>query len=192
MAKKIVVDEVYGKIKYNEDEWKKTEEIEFVFGKVKQSVKCEIEIYNSIYEELKLGLFDEEDTIFWRNKPEITEPEKSEEIAKKQKELYKVFLNNISDIVINMKEAAIEECDNMVNGREFAELKKMFGKDKAERIFKYKSDEDKLESIRFCKMRVFSDRIEMTCTCDWYKPSGGFIIMGDKSVIMRPLDSLSI
>lgn len=68
---------------------------------------------------------------------------------------------------------------------------KLVGKEKAAALFSAKGKEEKLESLKLSVMRVFIDRIEIKCTCDWYKYGGGFIVLENGECLMRQIDSLS-
>ena len=41
-------------------------------------------------------------------------------------------------------------------------------------------------------MRIYTDCIEITCTSDWFKPSGDFFVFEDGSVEMLYVDCMSI
>ena len=66
-------------------------------------------------------------------------------------------------------------------------------KEKAQRLLAAKTREEKLVSLQPKKLKVLNDTIEITCTCDWYKLSGGFIVfIEDGSVEMVFVDCMSI
>lgn len=59
-------------------------------------------------------------------------------------------------------------------------------------LFNAKTREEKLESLVLKRMRIMQDTIEITCTCGWYKPSGGFAVFEDGSVEMLFVDCMNI
>jgi len=92
----------------------------------------------------------------------------------------------------NMEEAALRKREEMIENQTEESFARILGKDKAKRVFAAKTREEKLESIQLKRMRVMQDCIEITCTCDWFSPSGGFSIFPDLGVEMLYVDCMSI
>lgn len=194
MAKKTIVDNLYGKITLkNEDYWLLNDKLKVKVVNKDILVNVEIDVFDIKYEKFLLGLYEEELMQYFRNNPQKIKSEEVEKIKKQQKELYKKYLvDNIAKTVNNIEEAALEKRAEMIEGETVESFSRIVGKEKAQRVFDAKTREEKLESLELKRLRVMSDNIEITCTCDWFKPSGGFVIFQDGSVEMFYVDSMSI
>ena len=156
-------------------------------------VKPEIEIYNIIYEEFTMGLMSEKIEQFHRDNPELLNADEAEKIKKEQKGFYQKYLiDDLNKICYNIEEAALRKREELLEGENEESFSEIVGKEKAKRVFSDKTREEKLDSLELKRLRVQKDKIEIICKCDWFSPSGGFVIFGDGSVEMFYVDSMSI
>lgn len=102
------------------------------------------------------------------------------------------ILNKDKKLSKNIEEAALRKREEILEGQTEESFAKIVGKEKAKCCFAAKTREEKLASLELKRMRIFKDCIEITCTCDWFKPSGGFSVFEDGSVEMLYVDSMSI
>ena len=193
MAKKTINDEVYGKITYKNGCWELKEKREIKISNKVESIKVEIEVYDEIYEEYRLGILNPELMKFHQKNPSLLNEEEAERIKSIQKEIYiKYFLSEAYNISEKIEEAALRKRDEILEDQTEDTFSKIVGKEKAKRVFKAKTREEKLESIVLKRMRIFKDSIEISCTCDWFNPSGGFTIFEDGNIEMFYIDSMNI
>lgn len=195
MAKKLKIeDEVYGKMTLIDEEyWRLDNKIDINLNGTVHQVKVEIEIYDDTYIRYEYNLMPEPVKKYYDEHPLELEKEETIEAEKKQKELFQtLIINNIKTIEHNMEEAALRKREEMMENQTEESFARILGKDKAKRVFAAKTREEKLESIQLKRMMVLQDRIEITCTCDWFSPSGGFAIFPDLEVEMLYVDSMSI
>lgn len=194
MAKKTFNDEFYGKITLkNDDYWELKNSISFKVNNKENYIKTEMEIYDIIYEEFRLGLMSEKIEQFHRDHPELLNEKEAERVKEEQKKLYKEYLmDDIERTCHNIEEAALSKREEMLENETEESFAKIVGKEKSKRVFSAKTREEKLDSLELKRLRVFKEQIEITCTCDWFKLSGGFVIFKDGSVEMFFVDSMSI
>lgn len=194
MAKKTIVDNLYGKITLkNEDYWLLNDKLKIRIINKNMLVNVEIDVFDIKYEKFLLGAYEEELMQYFTNNPQKIKKEEAEKIKNQQKELYKKYLiDNLEKTVNNIEEAALKKRKEMIENQTLESFSRIVGKEKAQRVFNAKTREEKLESLELKKLRVMSDTIEITCACDWFKPSGGFVIFSDGSVEMLYVDSMSI
>lgn len=193
MASKTIKDDLYGKITFNREYWKMKDDVILTVNNKQQNIKCEIEVFSIIYERLILGMVDEEEKIFFNENPDVVHADEAQHIKNVQKNLYKrCFVENAEQTAKNIEEAALKKCEECIENETEESFAKYVGKEKAHRLFNAKTREEKLESLVLKRMRIMKDTIEITCTCDWYKPSGGFAIFEDGSVEMLFVDCMSI
>ena len=187
--KKTKTDEVFGKITYRNGIWVAAEPIRIKVCNSIHEVKVEIESVSKIYDEIQLGLMDKKVAELIINcSNEYNEEKSLREIAKEQ-DIYKcLFLEKIHEVEKNIEAAALQEFAEMTEDKNSLEV--VFGKEKAKKLLAAKTEAEKLESLQLIVARVFIDRIEIKCKCDWYRQGGGFIIL-DGDCIMRPIDCLS-
>lgn len=193
MAKKTMHDEIYGQITYKNGYWELKEKSKIKISNKVELIKVEIEVYDEIYEEYKLGILDSELMKFHKMNPSLLNEEEAESIKNIQKDMYiKYFLSEGYNVSEKIEDAAIRKRDEILEDQTEESFSKIVGKEKAKRVFKAKTREEKLESIVLKKMRIFKDSIEISCTCDWFSPSGGFTIFEDGNVEMFYIDSMNI
>lgn len=194
MAKKTFNDEVYGKITYKEEGyWLLKDGIRFKINSNEIEAKTEVDIYNSMYEKFNMGLLSEGLMQFHKKNPQLLNADKAEEVKKEQKKLYKKYLiDEIDKINYNIEEAALKKREEMLEDETEETFSEIVGKEQAQRVFAAKTREEKLASLELKRLRVLRDTIEIICKCDWFSPSGGFVIFGDGSVEMFYVDSMSI
>ena len=79
MPKKTFVDEVYGKVTYDEDQfhYKLKEDIIFTINGKEQAVKGYVDVPYIIFENIELGLEDPEMVEFYKDHPNLVEPDES-------------------------------------------------------------------------------------------------------------------
>ncbi len=192
MARKTIIDEVYGKITYKEGCWSAAEKKEMIVGGKKQEFKIEIESVSSTYDKIQLGLLKKEVAEILLKSKAINEDTILEN-KKIQCGLYKnLLVDNIKKIEKNIENAAIYELAEVLQDYDETSLSKVIGKEKAAKLFHANTIDEKLESLQLLEAHVFVDRIEIKCKCDWYKYGGGFIIIESGECMMRPTDCLSI
>lgn len=194
MAKRFKIDdELYGKMTLIDEEyWKLDNGVEITLnGKVNQ-VKVEIEIYDSTYLRYENNLMPEPVKRYYEEHPEELEKEEAIEAEQRQKGLFKkLLLDNLKVIEKNMEEAALRKREEMMENQTEESFAKILGKDKAKRVFAAETREEKLESIKLKRIMILQDRIEIACTCDWFSPSGGFVVFEELDVEMVYVDSMS-
>lgn len=194
MAKKTIMDEVYGKITFMDDGycWKLAQKIEMTIGGKTQEVKMEIQSVSSAYDKIQLGLIPEGVAKLILQSNTI----KEEEILKRkdiQRNLFKnLLIDNIEMLEKNIEAAAVQDLAEVLEDYDEQNLPKHIAKAKALKLLSAKTVEEKLESLQLTKICVFEDRIEIKCKCDWYDCGGGFIIIDNGECMMRPIDCLSI
>ena len=195
MAKKLKIeDEVYGKMTLSGfDCWKLENKRLFTINKKTQEVIVEIQIMYNTWLRYELNLMSDEIKAIYEQNPEKLKKEEAIEANHRQKELFqKLIIDNINIVEKNMEEAALRKREEMMENQTEESFARILGKDKAKRVFAAKTREEKLESIQLKRMRVMQDCIEITCTCDWFSPSGGFSIFPDLGVEMLYVDCMSI
>lgn len=195
MAKKLKIeDEVYGKMTLSGfDCWKLENKSLFTINKKTQEVIVEIQIMYNTWLRYELNLMSDEIKAIYEQNPEKLKKEEAIEANHRQKELFqKLIIDNINIVEKNMEEAALRKREEMMENQTEESFARILGKDKAKRVFAAKTREEKLESIQLKRMRVMQDCIEITCTCDWFSPSGGFSIFPDLGVEMLYVDCMSI
>lgn len=193
MIRRTIHSDVYGKIVYREDCWKIKEPISLLINGKDQMIRGEIDVFNMIYEEKKLGWLDEEKVAFYAEAPYLVNEEKARRIEEFQKEIFqKLMVTLKEESCRNIEEAALRKREERLHGQTIKSFSKIVGKKKAYNCFTAKTREEKLASLVLKKMRVMQDSIEITCKCDWLKPSGGFVIYGDGSVEMKFIDTMRI
>lgn len=194
MAKKVFIDDFYGKITMkDEDHWLLDNKLVFDINGMNQDVSVEVDIIYIKYELFRYKLFDKELIEFLKSNPDIVHAKEAKEVKSLQKELYKKYLiDGIKQTCHNIEEAALVKREEMMEDETEESFAKIVGKEKAKRVFEAKTREEKLSSLKLKKLRVFKNQIEITCTCDWFKPSGGLVIFKDGSVEMFYVDSMSI
>lgn len=196
MAKRIKVkDEVYGTMILDDenDIWKVKDKVIIPINNQKCKVTVEVDIYDSVYINQKYELFDKEILEFHKKHPELINEEEAIECENDQREIYqKLIVDNLNATVNNIERAALESLDEILKDEPEKYLVSEMGKEKANKLLGAKTKEERLESLVLKRMRVFRDRIEITCTCDWYRHSGGFSINLDGYAVMLSLDSMSI
>ena len=193
MSKKTINDSFYGEITYKEGYWSVKNGLNFKIIDREMNVKVEIDICNTMYEKFNMGLLSEELMKFHRENPQLLRSEEAEKVKKQQKELFKNYLiDNMDKTVHNIEEAALEKRQEMLEGQTEESFSRIVGKEKAKRVFAAKTREEKLDSLELKRLRIMIDTIEITCTCDWFEPSGGSTIFPDGSVEMFFVDSMSI
>lgn len=193
MAKKLKIeDEVYGKMTLSGfDCWKLENKSLFTINKKAQEVIVEIQIMYNTWLRYELNLMPDEIKAIYEQNPEKLKKEETIEANQKQKELFqKLLIDNIKIVEKNMEEAALRKREEMMENQTEESFARILGKDKAKRVFVAKTREEKLESIQLKRMRVMQDCIEITCTCDWFSPSGGFTIFPDLGVEMLYVDCM--
>ncbi len=186
--KKTITDDVFGKITFDGSKWIKTEPISIVIADRIYEIKIEIESVSSVYDKIQLGLFKKEVAALLLNSNAANE---SEALAKKEQQR-KVFQSTMlqmkESIQDNIEKAALQELDEVIADRSSCE--KVLGKEKTEKLLAAKTDAEKLASLQMTVARVFIDRIEIKCKCDWYTQGGGFVILESGDCMMRPIDCL--
>lgn len=193
MGKKTIISEVYGKITYYEDYWKLTEKKVFIIANRDNSFVVEIDVNYPLYEEFKLKLLPQGLMEHYSKNMQLLEIESANKIAESQQKLFNLcFEDKTLQICRNIEEAALRKREEILEGQTEESFAKIVGKEKAKRCFAAKTREEKLASLELKRMRIFKDCIEITCTCDWFKPSGGFSIFEDGSVEMLYVDNMSI
>lgn len=193
MTNKIINDEIFGRIIYKEGFWLIEKKIELFINQKKQLLNGEIDSYNSVYVKYMLKLFSKEVMDFHKAHPELLNEEKFICDREKIREIYcENVLSKKKNISQNIEEAALRKRKEILEGQTEESFAKIVGKEKAKRCFAAKTREEKLASLELKRMRIFKDCIEITCTCDWFKPSGGFSVFEDGSVEMLYVDSMSI
>lgn len=193
MTKKTVEHKLYGKMVFNEDCWTVKNKETITIGNMVQSVPLEIDIVYVKYEKFKLGLLMDELQQYYSEHQELLKAEKALSIECKQEDLYKNLIKNGKQkLSYEIEEAALRKREEILEGETEESFAKIVGKEKAQKCFEAKTREEKLSSIKLQKMRIFKDCIEITCTCDWFNPSGGFTIFADGSAEMLYVDSMSI
>lgn len=193
MIQRTVHSDVYGKIIYKENCWQIKEEIRIPINGREQIVKGEIDIFSVIYEEKKLGLLDEEHIAFYDENPYLVNEQKARRVEVFQKKIFQMFMvTSKNKVCKNIEEAALRKREERLKGQTEKNFAKIVGKEKAHNCFTAKTREEKLSSIVLKKMRIMQDSIEITCKCDWFKPSGGFVIYEDGSVEMMFITSMRI
>lgn len=194
MAKRLKInDELYGNMTLIDEEyWKLDKGVEIILSGKSNQVKVEIEIYDSTYLRYEYNLMPEPVKRYYEQHPEEMEKEEAIEAEQKQKVLFKkLLIDNLEAIEKNMEEAALRKREEMMENQTEVSFAKILGKDKAKRVFSAKTREEKLESIKLKKIMVMRDRIEIACTCDWFSPSGGFVVFEELDVEMVYIDSMS-
>lgn len=195
MAKKIKIeDELYGRmIMSGVDCWKLDNKKYLTINGKEQEVLVEIAILYNTYLRYEMNLMPEEIKKIYEANPEKLKKAEALEAQKEQKELYqRLIIDNIEIIEKNIEEAALRKREEMMENQTEESFARILGKDKAKRVFAAKTREEKLESLQLKRMRVMKDCVEITCTCDWFSPSGGFSIFPDLGVEMLYVDSMSI
>lgn len=193
MRKKTIYDETFGEITYTSNCWKVKRKEKIEICGMNNDVQVELQIMNTMYEEFVLGILDEELMQFHEQNPELLDEEEAVTNKKKQRNMYiKYFKDNKRETFRNIEEAALRKREEMLEGQTEESFSKIVGKEKAKRCFEANTREEKLASLELKRMRIFKDCIEITCTCDWFKPSGGFSVFEDGSVEMLYVDSMSI
>lgn len=192
MAKKTIMDEVYGKITFKEGYWIREQKIEMTIGGKHQEVKTEILSFSTVYDKIQLGLFTQGVVDLLLKSDAF----KEEDVLKRkdiQRNLFKnLLIDNIEMLEKNIETAAVQELAEVLEDYDEQSLSKYVGKEKALKLLSAKTVEEKLESLQLTKICVFEDRIEIKCKCDWYDCGGGFIIIDNGECMMRPIDCLSI
>lgn len=191
MFRRTMQSDVYGKIIYKEACWLIKENIDlFINGKI-QAIKGEIDVFSVVYEEKKLGLLDEEHIQFYDENPYLVNEEKASAIEAFQKHMFqKLVLTSKREICNLIEEVALQKREECLEGQTEKSFAKIVGREKAHSCFKAKTRAEKLSSLVLKRMRIMQDHIEITCKCDWFRPSGGFIIYEDGGVEMRYIDSI--
>ena len=188
--KKTIQDDVFGKITYSNDKWVGKEPVKLTICGNPHDIKIEVESVSSIYDEIKLGITKEDVAKILIESGYYNEDEALKKKTQ-QKALYQSVMANLAAVEKNIEEAAVQELEEVIQDYNEESFGKLVGKEKAAGLFAAKSREEKLESLKLKVMRVFLDRIEIKCTCDWYKYGGGFIVLESGECIMRQIDSLS-
>ena len=196
MTKKVKVkDEVYGTMTLDNksDIWKVKDKVIIPINNRKCEVVVEVDIYDIMYIENKYGLLPKELIEFHKKHPELIKEDYAIECENDQKVIYKkLIIDNLIDTVSSMEKAALECLEEILSDEPEKYLVDEVGKEKANKLLAAKTKEERLESLVLKRMRVFRDRIEITCTCDWYRHSGGFSINSDGYAVMLSLDCMSI
>lgn len=196
MRKSVTIDdEVYGKMTLysKENIWKVKDKVGITINGKVCNIEVEISEYNSIYVKQKYGLFNEEITEFHKKHPELLKEDYALECERDQKAIYKhLILDNIDCTCKNIEKAALEKIAEILTDNSEDEYANCVGKEKAHKIYAAKTKEEKLESLVLERMRVFREHIEITCTCDWYNYSGGFLLEENGDVMMLSIDNMSI
>ncbi len=192
MAKRTLLDEVYGKITFKDGYWVREQKIEMTIGGKHQEVKTEIQSFSTIYDKIQLGLFTKEVARILLESNVFNE----EEVLKKkdiQRNLFKnLLIDKIEMLEKNIETAAVQELAKVLEDCDEERLPEHIAKAKALKLLSAKTVEEKLDSLQLTLICVFLDRIEIKCKCDWYDYGGGFIIIDSGECIMRPIDCLSI
>lgn len=193
MSNKKIVNDIFGELTFCEDYWKVKKKQNICINGMVQKVELEIDIVYIKYEKYRLGLMIEELREYYSEHQEKLEIESATQLIKKQEEIYENFLKKEQDKFSNkIEEAALRKREEILAGQTEESFAKIVGKEKAKRCFAAQTREEKLASLELKRMRIFKDCIEITCTCDWFKPSGGFSVFEDGSVEMLFVDSMSI
>ncbi len=193
MVKKTFNDEIYGKVTYKEDYWLLKDRVTFKINNKEIIAKAEIDVYNSIYENFNMGLMSEGLIKFHKKNPELLRADEAEKIKNQQKALYKKYIiDNIDKTSYKIEESALGKREEMLEDENEKTFSEIVGKEKAKRVFQARTREEKLASLELKRLRVFKDSIEIQCKCDWFSPSGGFVIFSDGSIEMFYIDSMSI
>lgn len=196
MAKQVKIkDDVYGTMIFDNenDIWKVKDKVIIPINNRKCKVTVEIDVFDSLYVNQKYELFDKEILEFHKKHPELLKEDEAIECENKQREIYKkLMVNNLNDTVSSIERAALQELEEILTDEPEKYLVAEVGKEKVNKLLSAKTQEERLESLVLKRMRVFRDRIEITCTCDWYKHSGGFSINSDGYAVMLSLDCMSI
>ena len=188
--KKTIQDDVFGKITYADGKWVGKDPVRFTICGKTQAIKLEVESVSSIYDKITLGLMKSSVAELLINSGAYNE-EKALKDKEQQKKMFKSVIEKLPMVEKNIEEAAIQEFDEVIQNYNEESFGKLVGKEKAAGVFAAKSIDAKLESLKLTVMRVFLDRIEIKCTCDWYKFGGGFIVLDGGDCLMRQIDSLS-
>lgn len=196
MAKQVKVkDEVYGTMTLDSsgNVWKVKEKIIIPINNHDCEVAVEVDIYNSMYVKQKYELLPKELIEFNKKHPELLKEDYAIECENDQKAIYKkLIIDNLNDTINSMEKAALECLEEILADEPEKYLVGEVGKEKANKLLAAQTKEERLESLVLKRMRVFRDRIEITCTCDWYRHSGGFSINSEGSAVMLSLDCMSI
>lgn len=188
--KKTIQDNVFGKITYSDGKWVGKEPVKLTVCGKPHDIKLEVESVSSIYDKIKLGITKESVARILLESGACNEEEALKK-KEQQRALYHSVMAILPDVEKSIEEAAVQELEEVIQDYNEENFGKLVGKEKAAGLFSAKSKEEKLESLRLTVMRVFLDRIEIKCTCDWYKYGGGFIVLENGECIMRQIDSLS-
>lgn len=196
MGKKLKIeDEVYGTMTLDGSGniWKLEDKVIVLINNHDCEVAVEVDIYNAMYVKQKYKLLPKELIEFNKKHPELLKEDYAIECENDQRALYKkLIIDNLNDTVSSMEKAALECLEEILSDEPEKYLVAEVGKEKANRLLAAKTKEERLESLVLKRMRVFRDRIEITCTCDWYRHSGGFSINSDGCAVMLSLDCMSI
>ncbi len=172
--KKTIKDEVFGKITFDGMKWVKSEPESLVVAGKTHELKIEIESVSSIYDKIQLGFMKKEVAELLLKTNSVNE---KEALSKKetQRRLYSnTLLKNKAIIQANIEDAMRTE------------LSELMGNDSS-----LVPNDEWWNSLQLTVARVFLDRIEIKCKCDWYEYGGGFILIENGECLMRPIDSLS-
>jgi len=192
MAKRTIENQVYGEMTYKEDYWVLKDKMCIEIAKKKYEIVVELDVNYPLYEEFKLKLLPEGLMKHYSENTELLEVAEAEKVFKMQERLFLMYSEvKKNEVCNNLEEAALKKREEILEGQTVESFSKIVGKEKAKRCFAAKTREEKLASLELKKMRIFKDCIEIKCTCDWFKPSGGFSIFEDGSVEMVYVDSLS-
>ena len=196
MAKQVKVkDEVYGTMTLDNKSniWKVKDKVIISINNRKCEVVVEIEVYDIMYVKNKYSLLPKEIIEFHKKHPELLKEDYAIECENDQRVIYKkLIIDNLKETVSSIEKAALEGLDEILGDEPEKYLVGEVGKEKANKLLRAKTKEERLESLVLNRMRVFRDRIEITCTCDWYEHSGGFSINSDGYAVMLSLDCMSI
>ena len=196
MAKQVKIkDEVYGTMVLDteNDIWKVKDKVIIPINNRKCIVTVEVDVYDPVYVNQKYELFDKEILEFHKKHPELLKEDEAIECENTQREIYKkLIVDNLNDTVSSIERAALDALDEIFADEPDKYLVAEVGKGKANKLLSAQNKEERLESLVLKRMRVFIDRIEISCTCDWYRHSGGFSINSDGYAVMLSLDSMGI
>jgi len=188
--KKTIQDGVFGKITYADGKWVGKDPVKLTICGEPQKIKLEIDSVDSIYDKISLGIMESGVAELLIKTGHCNEEEALKK-KEQQKALFMSMLANLSTVEKNIEEAAVQELAEVLQDYDVESFGKMVGKEKSVGLFAAKSKDEKLESLKLTVMRVFLDRVEIKCTCDWYKYGGGFIVLEGGDCLMRPIDSLN-
>ena len=188
--KKTIQDDVFGEITYSDGKWVAKEPVKLTVCGKPHDIKLEVESVSSIYDKIKLGITKDSVAKILIESGACNE-EESLKKKEQQKAFYKNVMAKLPEVEKNIEEAAVRELEEVIKDYDEENFGKLVGKEKAAGLFSAKSKEEKLKSLKLTIMRVFLDRIEIKCTCDWYKYGGGFIVLENGECLMRQIDSLS-